>query len=123
MKTAAARGAVVALAFALALVPGGSDASTTAAAGGGWADWNPAFSRTSDLVSWAPARELLRGVTGQRPYIKFDSYGSSIRFVYTGAHPDSRKTSLYFAELDGKYVRAAGGHRIASRSRLPFDYR
>jgi hypothetical protein len=86
------------------------------------ADWNPAFSRTSDLVSWAPARELLRGVTGQRPYIKFDSYGRSIRFVYTGAHPDSRKTSLYFAELDGKYVRGADGHRIASRSRLPFAY-
>src|SRR5260221_5068316 len=36
MKTAAARGAVVVLAFTLALVPGGSHASTIAVAGGGW---------------------------------------------------------------------------------------
>jgi len=86
-------------------------------------DWNPALSRSSDLRSWAPARELLRGIRGERPYIKFDAYGDSIRFAYTGSHPDSRATSLYFAEMRGKYVRTAGGHPIASRSRLPFDYR
>jgi hypothetical protein len=86
------------------------------------ADWNPAFSRTADLRSWAPARELLRGVPGQRPYIKYDVFGESIRFAYTGAHPDSRATSLYFGELNGKYVRGADGSRIASRRRLPFAY-
>src|SRR4051812_21061125 len=66
------------------------------------ADWNPAFSRTADMRSWAPARELLRGLRGQRPYIKFDAYGDSIRFAYTGAHPDSRDTTLYFGEMDGR---------------------
>src|SRR3954454_11262680 len=87
------------------------------------ADWNPAFSRTADMRSWAPARELLRGLRGQRPYIKFDAYGDSIRFAYTGAHPDSRDTTLYFGEMDGKYVRGADGRPIASRRDLPFDFR
>jgi hypothetical protein len=86
-------------------------------------DWNPAFSRTADLRRWAPARELLRGIHGQRPYIKYDVYGKSIRFAYTGSHPDSRTTNLYFGELNGRYVQAAGGHRLWSRRHLPFDYR
>src|SRR3954447_13386014 len=86
-------------------------------------DWNPAFSRTRDLKSWAPARELLRGIRGQRPYIKYDAFGDTVRFAYTGSHPDSRGTNLYFGELRGHFVTDAGGHRLVSRRRLPFDYR
>ncbi|MEA2496174.1 MAG: hypothetical protein QOJ29_4085 [Thermoleophilaceae bacterium] len=86
-------------------------------------DWNPAFSRTRDLRSWAPARELLHGIRGQRPYIKYDAFGDSIRFAYTPSHPDSRGTNLYFGQLQGRYVRDAAGHPIVSRRRLPFDYR
>ncbi|MDX6673901.1 MAG: hypothetical protein QOH11_1319 [Solirubrobacteraceae bacterium] len=87
------------------------------------ADWQPAFSRSSDLRSWAPARTLLRGDRGARPYIKFDAFGDSIRFAYTGSHPDSKPTSLYFGQLTDGAVRTAGGRRIASRRKLPFDYR
>jgi putative BNR repeat neuraminidase len=85
-------------------------------------NWNPAFSRTTNLRSWAPARQLLRGIRGQRPYIKFDSFGHTIRFAYTGSHPDSRATDLYFGKLGGRYVESAGGRRLWSRRNLPFDY-
>jgi hypothetical protein len=86
------------------------------------ADWQPTFSRTSDLKSWAPARTLLRGMTGQRPYIKFDSFGDGIRFAYTASHPALRNTSLYYGELKGNSVRRANGSSIVARSRLPFRY-
>jgi hypothetical protein len=86
-------------------------------------NWNPTFSRTADLRTWAPARQLLSGIRGERPYVKYDGYRNSIRFAYTGSHPDSRNTDLYFGELKGAYLRSAGGRRLWSRRHLPFDYR
>ena len=86
-------------------------------------NWQPTFSHTRDLRSWAPAQTLLQGPRGQRPYIKFDGYRDGIRFAYTGAHPGSRTTDLYFGELRAGAVRSAAGRRLVSRSRLPFDYR
>jgi putative BNR repeat neuraminidase len=86
-------------------------------------NWEPTFSVTTDLKKWSRARTLLRGPRGQRPYVKYDVWGNSIRFAYTGAHPGSRATSLYFGQLKDWAVRRANGTRIASSSRVPFDYR
>ena len=86
-------------------------------------NWQPTFSATRDLHTWTAARTLLHGPPGQRPYVKYDVYGDSIRFAYTGAHPGSRATSLYFGQLKDWAVRRADGTRIASSTRLPFDFR
>ena len=86
-------------------------------------NWEPTFSTTRDLRTWSPARTLLRGPKGQRPYVKYDVYGDSIRFAYTGAHPGSRATSLYFGQLQNWAVRRANGSRITASTSVPFDYR
>lgn len=85
-------------------------------------NWQPTFSTTRDLKTWSKARTLLRGAKHQRPYAKYDTYGNSIRFAYTGAHPGSRETSLYFAQLKDWWVRRADGSRITRSTRVPFDY-
>lgn len=86
-------------------------------------NWQPTFSATTDLKHWSHARTLLQGPRGQRPYVKYDVYKDSIRFAYTGAHPGSRRTSLYFGQLKDWAVRRANGRRIIASSKVPFDYR
>jgi hypothetical protein len=86
-------------------------------------NWQPTFSVTTDLRHWSKARTLLQGPRGQRPYVKYDVWHDSIRFAYTGAHPGSRRTSLYFGKLKNWAVRRADDSRITRSTQVPFDYR
>lgn len=86
-------------------------------------DWQPSYSTTTlDFRKWTAARDLLVGMPHERPYIKYDHWGTAIRFAYVAAHPTRKATDLYFGELRGWAVRRADGTPIRSRRHLPFVY-
>jgi hypothetical protein len=77
---------------------------------------NPTFSTQADGAStWSPARTLVF-VSGQRPYIKYDTNGTdTIHFAFTNAHPGAvADVNIYYAAYRAGGVFRANGTRIAS---------
>ena len=77
---------------------------------------NPTFSTQADgATTWSPARTLVF-VSGQRPYIKFDTNGTdTIHFAFTNAHPSAvADVNIYYAAYRAGGIFRANGTRIAS---------
>jgi hypothetical protein len=77
---------------------------------------NPTFSTQSDgATTWSPARTLVF-VSGQRPYIKYDTNGTdTIHFAFTNAHPGAvADVNIYHAAYRAGGIFRANGTRIAS---------
>ncbi|HEV8652580.1 MAG TPA: BNR-4 repeat-containing protein [Actinomycetes bacterium] len=95
-----------------------------------WLFWRggnikPAFSTTTDLVHWTPARSLLAGPSFKRPYLKVHANGvDSFDVAFTDAHPDPREsggnTSVFYARYRAGAFHKADGTRIATLAQLPF---
>jgi hypothetical protein len=85
-------------------------------------DWEPTFSTTTDLTSWAPAKDLIN-VPGQRPYVKYVSNGTDeIAFTFGDAHPTDPEVttdSIYFAYYKNGNFYKADGTLIGNMSSLP----
>jgi BNR repeat-containing family member len=82
-------------------------------------DWNPAFSTSSDGLTWTPARVLIR-VPGQRPYVKVASDGvGSIHVAFTDGHPRETVTNLYYARYSAGGWQRADGRAIAGPPLTP----
>lgn len=75
--------------------------------------WQPTYSTTRDYANWSPARVLLHGPPGHRPYAKYEARGATISMAFTEAHPGSRDTSLYYARMEDGWLRRADGRRVA----------
>jgi putative BNR repeat neuraminidase/PKD domain-containing protein len=86
-------------------------------------NWNPTFSRKFPSGRWRQARTLIRGVPGQRPYMKVASNSRTIAFAYTNGHPRETATSVYFVKYRDGYLRGPGGRRIRSLRRVPITPR
>lgn len=85
--------------------------------GGGW---YPTFTYTRDGKTWAPARELLRSVPGERPYTKYVGDGDrSIHGVFTEGHANHFDNSLYYLRYENMDFYAASGRRIGSLRSVP----
>lgn len=79
----------------------------------------PAWSVTTDLEHWTPARELF--TAGRAPYLKVASNGKdTIHFAFTNDHPefDSLNNIYYMRYRDGELERADGS-RIARLEETP----
>ena len=79
-------------------------------------NWNPTFSTRQDGQStWSRARNLIM-VSGQRPYVKYDSKGGdTIGFAFTNAHPaEAGDVNIYYAYYKHGGIYKADGSRIAS---------
>lgn len=77
---------------------------------------NPTFSTQADgATTWSPARTLVF-VSGQRPYIKYDTNGTdTIHFAFTNAHPGAvADVNIYYAAYRAGGIFRANGTRIAS---------
>jgi PKD repeat protein len=77
---------------------------------------NPTFSTQADgATTWSPARTLVF-VSGQRPYIKYDTNGTdAIYFAFTNAHPASvSDVNIYYAAYRAGGIFRANGTRIAN---------
>ena len=79
-------------------------------------NWNPTFSTRQDGEStWSRARNLIM-VSGERPYVKYDSKGGdTIGFAFTNAHPaEAGDVNIYYAYYKHGGIYKADGSRIAS---------
>jgi hypothetical protein len=77
---------------------------------------NPTFSTQADgAATWSPARTLVF-VSGQRPYIKYDTNGiDTINFAFTNAHPAAvADVNIYYAAYRAGGIFRANGTRIAN---------
>lgn len=77
---------------------------------------NPTFSTQADgATTWSPARTLVF-VSGQRPYVKYDTNGTdTIHFAFTNAHPGAAaNVNIYYAAYRAGGIFRANGTRIAS---------
>ena len=85
--------------------------------------WWPSFSWTKDLRHWKTPRNVVRGIRGLRPYVKYASDGRNAYMAFTESHPNRRKTSVYFLRisLDGR-IHDASGRTIGTAAR-GVDYR
>ncbi len=83
-------------------------------------NWEPAFSSSTDGLSWTRARTVIT-VAGQRPYVKVAGDGQeSIHVAFTNGHPRNLPTSIYYARYrNGAWLRADGSH-ICTVDQLPF---
>jgi hypothetical protein len=61
--------------------------------------WWPSFSSTTDLQHWKQPRNVVRGIAGERPYVKYGSDGKNVYMAFTEAHPNKRHTSIYFLRI------------------------
>jgi hypothetical protein len=79
-------------------------------------NYNPTFSTRSDGQSaWSPAQNLLM-VSGQRPYVKYDTKGGdTMGFAFTNAHPaEANDVNVYYAYYKSGGIYKANGSRIGS---------
>jgi len=84
-------------------------------------NWQPTYSTIVGGGRWSRARTVVRGGSGQRPYVKYAPDGKGrILMAFNTAHPREGNSSLYFASFDrrGSLFRASG-KRIARRAQLP----
>lgn len=86
-------------------------------------NWSPTFSRKFPGGGWRRARTLIRGVPGQRPYMKVASNSRTIAFAFTNAHPREKPTSIYFVKYRDGFLRGPGGRKIRSLRRVPITPR
>src|SRR4051794_3426276 len=79
-------------------------------------NFNPTFSTQPDgQSSWSAARNLIL-VSGERPYVKYDSYhGDTIGFAFTNAHPsEASDVNIYYAYYKNGGIYKANGTRIGT---------
>jgi hypothetical protein len=91
--------------------------------------WYPYFTSTTDGVHWTRPQTLLRGAIRSeghkiRPYAKYSpGPGGSILMTFSDGHPDSYKTSLYYARYRAGRFYRANGRLIGTLGDLPFNKR
>jgi hypothetical protein len=85
--------------------------------GGNWWPW---FSYTKDWRHWSRPRNVVRGIPGQRPYVKVCGDGKNAYLAFTEAHPRSWPTSIYFLKIsqEGNIFRE-DGTKIGTVNRPP----
>jgi len=80
-------------------------------------DWLPAYSTSTDGLTWESAVNLFTTGGGNRPYVKYCSNNTdTIHFAFTDGHPNAVDTSLYycyyrngnFYKADGTLIKAIG---------------
>jgi hypothetical protein len=79
-------------------------------------NFNPTYSTQADGdSSWSPAQNLIM-VSGQRPYVKYDSNGTdTVSFAFTNAHPnEASDVNIYYAYYREGSVYRVDGSRIGS---------
>ncbi|WP_320672885.1 BNR-4 repeat-containing protein [Patulibacter defluvii] len=83
--------------------------------------WRPTFAIRKGR-HWSPAREIVRGPRGQRPYAKYapGPPGSGIvHLCYTQAHPAQAMTNVYCLSFHEGTFRRADGQVVGDVHRLP----
>lgn len=83
-------------------------------------DWNPAFSTSSDGITWSEPQTLVRR-SGARHYLKVvDDGASAIHLAFTDGHPrDEPRNSLYYLRYQDGAFHKADGELVGSMDRLP----
>jgi hypothetical protein len=61
--------------------------------------WWPSFSWTTDFRRWKRPRDVVRGIPGLRPYVKYASDGRNAYLSFTESHPNRHHTSIYFLRI------------------------
>lgn len=89
-------------------------------------NWTPTYSilhKTSHGEKWGPAREIVHGEPGKRPYAKFapGPKGSDIiHMAYTASHPVSTPSGIYYMQYrPGEGLFKADGTRAGSNKNGP----
>ena len=84
-------------------------------------NWQPTYSKIVGGDRWARARTIVRGTSGQRPYVKYaPDGGGRLLMAFNSSHPRGGDSSLYFASFNARgSLFHANGRRIARRARLP----
>ncbi|MEV4421329.1 BNR-4 repeat-containing protein [Patulibacter sp. NPDC049589] len=83
--------------------------------------WKPTFS-IREGTTWSPAREIVQGPKGQRPYAKYavGLPGSGVvHMCYTESHPNQSDTSVHCLEYKDRRFSKANGERVAGLNELP----
>ena len=92
--------------------------------GGGWL---PTFSVRQPGGRWGPAREIVRGPAGERPYAKYALAGPARRMVhiaYTERHPVSGATGIHYLRYrHGSGLSRADGSWVGGGARMPVPAR
>jgi hypothetical protein len=85
--------------------------------------WWPTLSWTDDFRRWSRPRNVVRGIRGLRPYVKYADDGSGIDMAFTESHPNRRHTSVYFLRIrrDGE-IRDDRGRKVGTVKK-GVDYR
>ena len=83
-------------------------------------NWYPTFSYTRDGHRWVPARTLVLGPRGQRPYAKYVAGpDGAVHMVFSDAHPSSYRTSLHYMRYRAGRFERADGSLIGTMRDLP----
>ncbi|WP_026910823.1 BNR-4 repeat-containing protein [Patulibacter minatonensis] len=83
--------------------------------------WKPTFA-LREGTTWGPAREIVQGPSGQRPYAKYAAGlpGSGVvHMCYTESHPKQSRTGIHCLEYKDRRFSKADGTRVAGLSELP----
>jgi hypothetical protein len=88
-------------------------------------DWNPTFSWTADGRRWTRARTLVRGPGTaehpERPYAKYaEGPGATFDVVFSDAHVQNWRNSLYHLRFRRGIFYRADGRRIGTLAEAPF---
>jgi hypothetical protein len=76
-------------------------------------DWSADYETRSASGQWSSPHRLI-SAPGERPYLKVDSYGGdTIALAFTNGHPRERFNSIYYAAIEGEWIRHASGKPIA----------
>jgi hypothetical protein len=86
-------------------------------------DYQPAYSATRDGRTWSEARTLLRGPavrsgypsSRERPYVKYYANDGIVHVAYNEAHPNRRRTSLFYMRMRGSRIVDADNAIIGRR--------
>lgn len=83
--------------------------------------WKPTFALREGTV-WGPAREIVQGPAGQRPYAKYAPGvpGSGVvHMCYTESHPKQSKTGVHCLDYKDRRFSTPAGERVAGLADLP----
>jgi hypothetical protein len=83
--------------------------------------WKPTFA-LREGTTWGPAREIVQGPEGQRPYAKYAAGlpGSGVvHMCYTESHPKQFKTGVHCLEYKDRRFSLPDGTRVAGLPDLP----
>jgi hypothetical protein len=64
--------------------------------------WWPSLSWTTDFRRWKRPRNVVRGIPGLRPYVKYGSDGKNVYLAFTESHPNLHHTSIRFLRISQK---------------------